>query len=382
MQKMKTTLAATLVFACVMVPMARAAQQPLSVDDIQLLLIGGSTPAKMVAIIEQRGVNFQLTPDLEKKLREGGADTAVIEAIQKAQAKPSVVQAEAASTPTAENSSAAPRSSTATRAVPVVARTASAPPPPPSAGILSDPSPDQIQNIIREFAAKEKMFREARDNYTFHQSNKVETLDPDENISGTWQQDWDILYDDSGKRIERVTYAPPGELKGVLMTEQDMNAFRSIQPFVLTTDELPEYEVKYLGHVPVDQITTYVFSVRPKEIVKGHQYFQGVVWVDDRDLQIVKSKGKNVPELKDKHGENLFPTFTTYREQIDGKYWFPTFTSADDKLYFEGEGAVHIKEIIRYSDYKQFKSKVRILSAAPVDNTNPPSNPPQKPKGH
>jgi thiol-disulfide isomerase/thioredoxin len=239
---------------------------------------------------------------------------------------------------------------------------------------LEDPSPDQVQRIIQEFAAKEKLFRQARDNYTFHQINKVEELGADNEVEGVYEQEWDILFDDSGKRIERVTYAPGDTLKRIIMTQEDLNSFRSIQPFVLTTDELPEYEIKYLGHVKVDEITAYVFSIRPKEIEKGHQYFQGVVWVDDRDLQIVKSEGKPVPELKTKKGENLFPRFTTWREQIDGKYWFPTFTMADDTLYFSA-GPVHIKEILRYTDYKQFKAKVRIVSATPTDQPNAPPTP-------
>jgi len=239
---------------------------------------------------------------------------------------------------------------------------------------LTDPSPDQVQRIIQEFAAKEKLFRQARDNYTYHQINKVEELGPDNEVEGVYEQEWDILFDDSGKRIERVTYAPTDTLKKIMITEEDITSMRNTQPFVLTTDELPEYEIKYLGHVKVDEITAYVFSVRPKEIVKGHQYFQGVVWVDDQDLQIVKSEGKPVPELRTKKGENLFPRFTTWREQIDGKYWFPTYTMADDTLYFSS-GPVHMKEILRYTDYKQFKSKVRIVSATPTDQPNAPAIP-------
>jgi thiol-disulfide isomerase/thioredoxin len=245
---------------------------------------------------------------------------------------------------------------------------------PPPSKELTDPSPDQVQRIIQEFAAKEKLFKQARDNYTYHQINKVEELGPDNEVEGVYEQEWDILFDDSGKRIERVTYAPADSLKKILITQEDLTSMRNTQPFVLTTDELPEYEVKYLGHVKVDEITAYVFSIRPKEIVKGHQYFQGVVWVDDQDLQIVKSEGKPVPELKTKKGENLFPRFTTWREQIDGKYWFPTYTMADDTLYFSS-GPVHIKEILRYTDYKQFKSKVRIVSATPTDQPNAPAIP-------
>ena len=366
---------------------ARAAERPLSADDVRLLLIGGATTEKMIALIEQRGVDFRMNPDLAKKFHDDGASDEVIEALQKAGGKLNPVQP-AGAVPSANSAKAAPPSqppapvvnkppaatADSSKAPAGTASTGANPPPatntsPPAGGALADPSAEQIQHMIGEFAAKEKLFRAARDNYTYHQINKVETLDPDGNVDGAYEQEWDILYDDAGKRVEHVTYAPPSTLQRIMVTEQDLDAMRNIQPFVLTSDELPEYDIKYMGHVKVDEITAYVFSVRPKEIKKGRQYFQGTVWVDDRDLQIVKSEGKNVPELKTKKGENLFPRFTTYREQIDGKFWFPTYTFADDKLYFSG-GPVHIKEIIRYTDYKQFKSKVRIIGVSPEGQPN------------
>ena len=246
---------------------------------------------------------------------------------------------------------------------------------PPGSGVaLPDPSPARIQQIIQAFAAKEKLFKQARENYTWHQVNKVQTLDADGNATGSYEQDWDILFDNNGQRIERVTYAPEDTLKGLIVTEQDIDSFRNVQPFVMTTDDLPEYEVRYLGHVRVDYITAYVFSIRPKVIKKGKQYFKGVIWVDDRDLQIVKAEGKPVPELTGKKGQNLFPRFTTWRQQIDGKYWFPTFTMANDTLYFN-QGPIRIKEIIKYTNYKQFKSKVKISPATPI--SDPPAAPPK-----
>jgi len=246
---------------------------------------------------------------------------------------------------------------------------------------LSDPSPERIQQIIQAFAGKEALFKVARDNYTYHQINKVEEIGPDGEVTGRYQQDWDILYDDRGARIERVSYAPPDTLHQLILTEQDLDAFRNIQPFVLTSAELPEYDVQYKGHVKVDELTAYVFSIRPKEIQKGRQYFQGLVWVDDRDLQIVKTEGKNVPEIKSKGNENLFPRFTSWREQIDGKFWFPTYTLADDTLYFTGAPPVHVKEIIRYTDYKQFGSRVTIGNVTAVPNTPSGEQPKKSPQG-
>ena len=376
-----------LVLASLMAVAARAADKPLDSDDVTLLLLGGASTDRVVTLIEQRGVSFRMTPDLAKKFHDAGADDIVIEALQKAGMKAQPATPAATSAPSGPPQSVgspsakadpetqpriAPASAVATAATPA----ASASPTKNSKG-LSEPTPLEIHNIIQEFAAKEKVFREARNNYTYHQINKVQQLDPDGNTVGNFQQEWDILYDDSGKRIERVTYAPPDTLKGLMVTKEDLDAMRSIQPFVLTTEELNDYEVKYLGHVKLDEITAYVFSIRPKEIKKGRLYFQGMAWVDDRDLQIVKTEGKIVPELKTKNGENLFPRFTTYREQIDGKFWFPTYTMAKDTLYFSS-GAIDIKQSIRYTDYKQFKSKVRILSTEVADTPQSPSNPPAK----
>jgi hypothetical protein len=432
---------ALLVLAGLATLAAAPADSPLTKDDVTLLLLGGSPSSKIIEIVRQRGVTFQMNPDLAKTFHDQGASDDVIETLRKAGEKSATVAPTAPAAPpnsppvtsssnpppAAESSPAgkpnapdvpqpgdetpaAPASSARTSTPPSSdepvlhtrhsADSASAPPaestpPAPSSPTMRSSSepvmheaakkePDTppiassaalkeldaqgIQHVIQEFAAKEKVFREARNNYTYHQINKVEELGGGNEIMGTFEQEWDILYDDSGKRIEKVTYAPVNTLKNLIVTKEDMEGFRNIQPFVLTTDELPEYEIKYLGHVKVDQITAYVFSIRPKEMQKNRQYFKGIVWVDDRDYQIVKSEGKQVPEAKVSHGqENLFPRFTTWREQVDGKFWFPTFTMADDTLYFSNGPPVHMKEVVRYTDYKQFKSGVRILTVESMD---------------
>lgn len=368
----------------------------LSADDVTLLLIGGASSQKMIVLIRQRGIDFALNPDLVKQFYQDGATDSVIDALQKASEALQAQSSSAASSPKPASapSPAAPpppASAPVASAQPVstageqpatrqpIPRPATPNTQPPavnqeaSTAPLPDPSPARIQQIIQAFAAKEKLFEEARDNYTYRQINKVYEYDAAGQVDGTWEQDWDILFGTNGKRIEQVTYAPESSLKQLTVTEQDIQSFRNIQPFVLTTDSLPDYDVQYLGHVHVDYITCYVFSVRPKEIKKGHLYFKGVVWVDDQALQIVKAEGIMIPQTKD----NRFPRFTTWRQQIDGKYWFPTFTMADDTLYFDNGGPpVHIKEIVKYTDYKQFKSNVKILSVKaitpPPDKTTPP----------
>jgi hypothetical protein len=217
------------------------------------------------------------------------------------------------------------------------------------------------QDIIQKFAAKEREFREARDQYTFRQDVRVQTLDGD-TVTGEYREVFDVTYDNQGKHLENVVFAPQNSLTEIMMSPEDLQDIRHLLPFVLTTDEIPEYDILYVGQQQQDELHCYVFDIAPKKIENKNRYFQGRIWVDDRDLQVVKTSGKTVPDIHKKNNENLFPKFTTWREQVDGQYWFPAYTMADDTLHFR-KGSyqdVHIREILKYTDYKRFGSKVKI----------------------
>jgi len=215
--------------------------------------------------------------------------------------------------------------------------------------------------IIQKFAAKEKEFKEARDQYTFRQDVRVQTLDGD-TVNGEYREVFDVTYDNSGRHLENVVYAPQNSLIEVSMSPEDLQDIRHLLPFVLTSDEIPEYDILYVGQQQEDELHCYVFDIAPKRIESKKRYFQGRIWVDDRDLQVVKTSGKTVPDIRKKNNENLFPKFTTWREQVDGRYWFPAYTKADDTLHFRqaAYSDVHIREIIKYTDYKRFGSKVKV----------------------
>ena len=229
-----------------------------------------------------------------------------------------------------------------------------------------------VDEIISKFAQKEKDFKTARANYAYRQDNRVQTLTANDRVTGEWRQVWDVTFDKSGKRVERVISAPQNTLQSISLTPEDLQDLREIQPFVLTSDDIGKYNLKYLGKEKVDEIDSYVFDVAPKTIEKDQRYFQGQIWVDDKDLQIVKTYGKAVPDKKTKNNENLFPRFETYREQIDGKYWFPTYTRAVDTLQFS-TGAQRIRQIVKYENYKKFEADVKLTFGDAVeggDGTN------------
>ena len=236
-----------------------------------------------------------------------------------------------------------------------------------------------VGRIIRAFTQKETEFRRALNGYTFKRDAFIQTIGAGDQITGEYRRTSQFVFDDAGQRFERITFFPQPTLTEVSFTNEDLEDLGGVQPFALEASKLGQYDFTYVGTEKVDELNTYVFDVAPKVMPKkeSERFFQGRVWVDDRDLQIVKVRGKGVPE-----GKQRFPTFETYREQVDGKYWFPTYTSADDLLVFPDGQTVHIRMKVRYTDYKRFQGTVRVIEEGdPGDVPEPkPTPPPARPK--
>ncbi len=251
-----------------------------------------------------------------------------------------------------------------------------------------DPAPPTgiaVPELIKKMGERESAFAKARENYTFRQDVTFNTISDETNRpDGEYHQVTDVSFDPSGKRAEHVVFAPANTIERVIMTESDMRDIQERLPFILTTEQLPEYDIKYLGRQHVDELETYVLDVAPKELVKNHRYFQGKVWLDAQDYEIVLVNGMNVPQIIKHNNEDLSPPFTTYYEQIDGKYWFPTYTKAEGTLHFSAQNGslsqdVHVKTLIHYTDYKRFRTTVTIqYNGQDIPNeTDKPSTPPQ-----
>jgi hypothetical protein len=231
----------------------------------------------------------------------------------------------------------------------------------------------RIDEIIKTFAQNEANFAKAREKYTYHQTARIQELDRSGTVTGRWETISDIIFDRDLKRTERVVRAPVSTLHNIQLTPEDLKDLKDIQPFVLTTDTISKYYVRYLGKEKLDDLECYAFAVKPKEMEKGERYFAGIVWVDSQDLQVVRTYGRGVG-VQSKN--QAFPKFETTRQQIDGKYWFPVYTIAEDTLYFQ-DSSQRIRQVVKYEDYKQFSADSRIIDAveAPEDNGTKSSSP-------
>src|ERR1700674_2766923 len=263
-----------------------------------------------------------------------------------------------------------PPGTAAPSAAPAEAAKTNAPRQETSSHITNEPTALPVQQVIQKFTEHEGEFRKERDNFTYTQIFVFQEMDEDDHPDGEYRLTSDILFTPAGKRYEKVLEAPTPTLKRISMSQQDFDDIEKVWPLVLTQDELPKYDVKYVGKEQIDEVGTYVFDIAPLKLEKGQRYFQGRVWVDDKDLQIVKTRGKATGLLKKKE-DQAFTTFETFRQNIEGHYWFPTYTRADDYLHFKSSAAVHIRLSVRYQNYKRFGSTIKIGKPTQTDPEKP-----------
>ncbi|MGA2348088.1 MAG: hypothetical protein ABSF93_18910 [Candidatus Sulfotelmatobacter sp.] len=223
-------------------------------------------------------------------------------------------------------------------------------------GVLDTASPKTMTapEVIQKFTAQETKVKQARDHYTYTQDVMVQTLGDKGAVDGQFHEISTVSYDDKGKRSEKVTYAEQSTLRGVQLTQEDMQDIREFMPWILTTNELPQYNLTYSGQQHVDDLDTYVFHVVPKKEEKGKRYFEGRIWVDNRDLQIVKLCGKSVPDAvrpRKNKPMDVRLMFVGYRQLVDG-VWFPAYARVDDTLHFMAQ-SVHLREVVKLKDYKK-----------------------------
>jgi hypothetical protein len=244
---------------------------------------------------------------------------------------------------------------------------------------VSQPVGKTVAQIVERMGQQESAFAAARQDYTFKQDVKFDTISEDTGKpDGEYHQITDISFSPEGRREEHVVFAPQNTIQRVIMTESDFKDIEDKLPFVLTAPELPKYDLTYLGKQKVDELDTYVFDCAPKMMEKKQRYFQGKVWVDQQDDEIVLINGMTVPQDTRPGHEDLSPPYTTYYEQVDGKYWFPVYTKAEGTLHFAAQrGAlsndVHVKTTVRYTDYKRFRASVTIhYNGEEIPGATPP----------
>lgn len=241
----------------------------------------------------------------------------------------------------------------------------------------------EIDRLVNSFTTKEREFRQALNEYAFKRDAILQSIGMGGQVTGEYHRVSDFTFDDQGNRFEKINFFPMPSFGGEI-TKEDLEDLSGVGPFALEPSKIDRYNFRFVGKEKIDELSLYVFDVTPKVMPDPkktkERLFSGRVWVDDQDLQIVKTKGKGVPESK----RNKFPVVETYREQIDGRYWFPTYSYADEELVFDNGDVLHIRMKVRYSDFQPARAKVKITEVDTGEDlekktAKPNPTPPPKP---
>jgi hypothetical protein len=245
-------------------------------------------------------------------------------------------------------------------------------PPPPSKPELPTLPPDEI---IRRFAAKEDEMLRAIKDYTFQKDVRVQEIGPDNKPTGQVEIVTLLRITPDGKMYEKPVSREPSTLHNLDLQRGDSDLLAPTPMFPLTTAMLPKYEITYGGKLPLDELSAYFFTIKPRAVERAHAYFSGVVWVDVQDLVIVKTMGKWVTELGDVTASDLpFTVFETYRQQVGKNLWFPAYSRSDDTIQ-AGDMRVPIRVIVKWTNFTPQASPPATdspASAKPSDNNGTP----------
>lgn len=228
--------------------------------------------------------------------------------------------------------------------------------------LQTQPPPD----LLRQVAQREAETETVRSQYLYRQSVQMEEFDQRGRTTGTYRELREVIFSPSGERTEQFAKPPESQLRRLILTDEDFQDIRNIQPLLLTPELLPRYQVKFRGEELVDGVECWVLGVQPRQILQGMRMFEGDVWVDKKSLGVVRTTGQAVPPIYSQGHENLFPRFTTIRKALDGTHFFPVLTYANDTLPFKS-GPLHIKLLIRYSDYRKFGTETTITFEEPKE---------------
>src|SRR5258705_820365 len=219
-------------------------------------------------------------------------------------------------------------------------------------------NPADAEKVIASFTTKEAEFRRALNYYSFKRDALVQSIGMGGQVVGEYHRVSTFTFDDQGNRYEKISFFPMSSMSEI--TQEDIDDLGGVEPFALEPSKISKYNIRYVGKEKIDELNLFIFDVAPKVMPDPtktkERLFSGRIWVDDQDLQIVKTKGRGVPETK----INKFPTVETYREHIDGRYWFPTYSYADEELVFDNGSSLHVRMKVRYMDFAPARATLKV----------------------
>jgi hypothetical protein len=236
------------------------------------------------------------------------------------------------------------------------------------------------EEIIKKFAAKEDEYVAVRPTYGARKTIRIDEFDREGRLTGQFLMVTESVRAPDGRIVNKVIEHPQSTLHVFALEPEDVKELERIPQFPLNSAQLAKYDLKYIGQEVIDEIDAYIFQVKPKALDRTHAYLDGIVWVDTKYLEVVKTYGRWVNELGDvKFATMPFTTFETYRENVDGKYWFPNYERADETLHLK-DGDFPVRLVIKWAGFKPLPATASAPAAVPASPTSASPTPPATPQ--
>jgi hypothetical protein len=236
------------------------------------------------------------------------------------------------------------------------------------------------EEIIKKFSQKEDEYMTARPGYGFRKTIRIDEFDREGRLVGQFLTVSEAIRAPNGRVVNKVVEHPQSSLHLVPLEPEDVKELDRLPPFPLNSSQLAKYNLKFIGDEQIDEIPCYIFQVKPKGVDRTNNYFEGIVWVDSKYLEVVKTYGKWVNELGDVKIANMpFTTFETYRENVDGRYWFPNYERSDETVHLK-DGDFPVRLVIKWTEYKLLPASAPASPSAseapakPVEAAKPPQS--------
>ncbi len=229
--------------------------------------------------------------------------------------------------------------------------------------------------IIKAFSQKEEEYLAARPQYSYRKSIRIQEFAPDGSPAGEYSATYDAERTSDGQIYEKGIAAPQSTLVYLQLEPEEVQKLFRIPAYPVTTGQLAKYSLQYLGTETVDEVDCYIFQVNPKTLDRQHPYFDGVLWIDQKYLEVVKTYGKWITDLGEVHPPTLpFSIFETYRENVDGKYWFPNYARSEGLVKLNDRD-VPIRFTVKWTNFKPFGAGIVAPPTAPSAPAKAPAKP-------
>src|ERR671928_209729 len=118
--------------------------------------------------------------------------------------------------------------------------------------------------IVAQFVTVESKVRETLNQHTFKRDVTLQTIGPNGEVTGEYVRNSQFVFDNNGRRIERVTFHPKSTITEMRITKEDIQDLAGAQLLGIDITETTKYNLTYVGVETVDSQQLIAIDVAPR----------------------------------------------------------------------------------------------------------------------